>query len=167
MSWRVREQEQGKKIVYYFFIYTSLLCLTRKSKTLAFLIPTVERITRSPSFLPGNSIGCLIIAPTRELAIQIGEEAKKLLTYHTDLTVQVMYGGTKISRDMNLLNKKMPTILVATPGRILEHLQDTRVRGRKFSDDIIANTNILVLDEVDRLVNHKCKYVTFLPPTTN
>ena len=110
----------------------------------------MERITRAPSFLPGNSIGCLIIAPTRELAIQIGEEAEKLLTHHTDLTVQVMYGGTKIARDMNLLNKKLPTILVATPGRILEHLQDTRVRGRKFSDDIIAKTDILVLDEVDR-----------------
>ena len=126
---------------------------TGTGKTLAFLLPTVERITRNPTFMPGNNIGCLIIAPTRELAIQIGEEADKLLQHHTDLTVQVMYGGTKIARDMNLLNKKLPTILVATPGRILEHLQDTRVRGKKFSDDIIAKTDILILDEVDRLID--------------
>lgn len=126
---------------------------TGTGKTLSFLIPTVERITRSPIFLHGNHIGCLVIAPTRELAIQIGEEAEKLLSHHADLTVQVMYGGTKIARDMNFLNKRLPTILVATPGRILEHLQDTRVRGRKFSDDIIAKTDILVLDEVDRLID--------------
>jgi ATP-dependent RNA helicase MSS116 len=126
---------------------------TGTGKTLAFLIPTVERITRNPIFLPGNSIGCLVIAPTRELAIQIGEEAEKLLAHHTELSVQVMYGGTKIARDMNSLNKRLPTILVTTPGRILEHLQDTRVRGRKFSDDIIAKTDILILDEVDRLID--------------
>ena len=126
---------------------------TGTGKTLSFLIPTVERITRNPTFLHGNHIGCLVIAPTRELAIQIGEEAEKLLLHHVDLTVQVMYGGTKIARDMNLLNKRLPTILVATPGRILEHLQDTRVRGKKFSDDIIAKTEILILDEVDRLID--------------
>lgn len=126
---------------------------TGTGKTLAFLIPTVERITRNPTYLPGNSIGCLVIAPTRELAIQIGEEAEKLLVHHADLTVQVMYGGTKIARDMALLNKKLPSILVATPGRVLEHIQGTRVRGRKFSDDIIAKTDILILDEVDRLID--------------
>ncbi|KAL3800844.1 hypothetical protein HJC23_001681 [Cyclotella cryptica] len=126
---------------------------TGTGKTLAFLIPAVERITRNPAFLPGNHVGCLVIAPTRELAIQIGEEAEKLLRHHSDLTVQVMYGGTKMARDMNLLNAKLPAVLVATPGRLLEHLQDTRVRGRKFSDDIIAKTDILVLDEIDRLLD--------------
>ena len=126
---------------------------TGTGKTLAFLIPTVERIARNPTFLPGSNIGCLVIAPTRELAIQIGEEAEKLLVHHADLTVEVMYGGTKIARDMNLLNKQLPAILVATPGRILEHLQGTRVRGRKFGDDIIAKTDILILDEVDRLID--------------
>jgi ATP-dependent RNA helicase MSS116 len=126
---------------------------TGTGKTLAFLIPAVERITRNPSFLPGTDIGCLVIAPTRELAMQIGEEAENLLLHHLDLSVQVMYGGTKMARDMNLLNKKLPAILVATPGRILEHLQDTRLRGRKFGDDIIGKTEILILDEIDRLLD--------------
>lgn len=126
---------------------------TGTGKTLAFLMPAVERITQNPAFFSGNNVGCLVIAPTRELAIQIGEEAEKLLRHHSDLTVQVMYGGTKMARDMNLLNAKLPAILVATPGRLLEHLQDTRVRGRKFSDDIIGKVDILVLDEIDRLLD--------------
>ena len=126
---------------------------TGTGKTLAFLIPAVERILQTPTFLPGRSIGCLVVAPTRELAIQIGEEAEKLLAHHSDLTVQVMYGGTKMARDMHALNKRLPTILVATPGRLMDHLQDTKVRGQKFSDDIIAKTEIVVLDEIDRLLD--------------
>jgi len=126
---------------------------TGTGKTLAFLIPTVERILKSPSFLPGKRIGCLVVAPTRELAIQIGEETEKLLAYHSDLTVLVMYGGTKMARDVNAMNRLLPAILVATPGRLLDHLRGTKVRGRKFGDDIISNTEILVLDEIDRLLD--------------
>mmetsp|Transcript_1909 Transcript_1909/g.3441 ORF Transcript_1909/g.3441 Transcript_1909/m.3441 type:complete len:588 (+) Transcript_1909:110-1873(+) len=126
---------------------------TGTGKTLAFLVPTAERILSNPSYLPGRTIGCLVVAPTRELAIQIGEEAEKLLSHHSDLTVQVMYGGTKMARDMNALNKRLPSILVATPGRLLDHCQETRLRGRKFNDDIMGNTEIVVLDEIDRLLD--------------
>ncbi len=126
---------------------------TGTGKTLAFLIPAVERIVRNINFVGGQGIGCLVVAPTRELAIQIGEEAEKLLLHHSDLTVQVMYGGTKMARDMHAMNKRLPTVLVATPGRLLDHLQETKVRGRKFSDDVIANTDIVVLDEIDRLLD--------------
>jgi ATP-dependent RNA helicase MSS116 len=112
----------------------------------------VERILQNPTFLHGKDVGCLVIAPTRELAIQIGDEAEKLLLHH-DLSVQVMYGGTKMARDINAMNKRLPAILVATPGRLMDHLQGTKVRGRKFGDDIISNVDILVLDEVDRLVD--------------
>lgn len=125
---------------------------TGTGKTLAFLIPTVEQILQNPTFLHGKDLACLVIAPTRELAIQIGDEAEKLLSHH-DLSVQVMYGGTKMARDINAMNKRLPAILVATPGRLMDHLQGTKVRGRKFSDDIISNVDILVLDEVDRLVD--------------
>ena len=125
---------------------------TGTGKTLSFLVPIVERILSNPTYLPGKSVNCLIIAPTRELAIQIGEETEKLLLYHSDLSVQVMYGGTKMARDMNALNKRLPSILVATPGRLLDHLKDTKIRGRKFNDDIMSSTGIVVLDEVDRLL---------------
>lgn len=126
---------------------------TGTGKTLAFLIPVVERILSNPLYVPGKTISCLVMAPTRELAIQIGEAAEKLLMYHSDLSVQVMYGGVTMARDMNALNKCLPSILVATPGRLLDHLQKTNVRGRKFNDDIMANTDIVVLDEIDRLLD--------------
>lgn len=125
---------------------------TGTGKTLAFLIPAAERILSNPLYIPGKTISCLVVAPTRELAIQIGEEADKLLLHHSDLTVQVMYGGTKMARDMHALNKRLPSILVATPGRLSDHLKETNIRGRKFNDDIMKETNIVVLDEVDRLL---------------
>lgn len=126
---------------------------TGTGKTLAFLVPVVERILSNPTYLPGKTVSCLVVVPTRELAIQIGDEAQKLLKHHSDLSVHVMYGGTKMARDMNVLNKRLPAILVATPGRLMDHLQETNVRGRKFGDDIIATTDIVVLDEIDRLVD--------------
>ena len=126
---------------------------TGTGKTLAFLVPVVERILSNPKFFPGKAIGCLVIAPTRELAIQIGHEAEKLLLHHSDLSVQVMYGGVTIARDVNVLNKRLPSILVATPGRLLDHLQETKIKGKKFSDDIMATTDIVVLDEIDRLLD--------------
>ena len=125
---------------------------TGTGKTLAFLIPAVERILRNPTFVAGKNVGCLVIVPTRELAIQIGDEAEKLLLHHSGLFVQVMYGGKKLVRDINSLNRCLPTVLVATPGRLLDHLHETKVQGRKFND-IMANTEILVLDEIDRLLD--------------
>lgn len=127
--------------------------IPHSGKTLAFLIPVVERILSNPIYVPGKSISCLVMAPTRELAMQIGEEADKLLMYHPDLSVQVMYGGVSMARDMNAFNKRLPSILISTPGRLLDHLQETKVRGKKFNDDIMANTDILVLDEGDRLLD--------------
>ena len=126
---------------------------TGTGKTLAFLIPAIERIASNPTFVPGKTISCLIVAPTRELAIQIGDQAEKLLCYHSDISVQVMYGGTKMARDMNAFNRRLPSILVATPGRLIDHLQATKLRGQKFSDDIMGNADIVVLDEIDRLLD--------------
>ena len=128
---------------------------TGTGKTLAFLIPSLERLLQGGPDLyhPGRNIGVLILAPTRELAIQIAEEARLLLTFHSkDLSVMSMYGGTKMQRDTVLLNKQLPTVLVAVPGRFLEHCAETRVSGRRFSD-IISLTKILVLDETDRLLD--------------
>ena len=126
---------------------------TGTGKTFAFLIPAVERIKMNPTYVPGRSICCLILAPTRELAIQIGEEASSLTAHHSDVSVQVMFGGTKMARDMNAFNRRLPSILVATPGRLLDHLRETSLRGRKFGDDIMAQADIVVLDEIDRLLD--------------
>jgi ATP-dependent RNA helicase MSS116 len=56
-----------------------------------------------------------------------------------------------MAKDIGLLNNKLPTFLIATPGRLVDHLEKSKLRGRKFSD-IMAETSILVLDEADRLM---------------
>jgi ATP-dependent RNA helicase MSS116, mitochondrial len=129
---------------------------TGTGKTLAFLLPSLERLLQGDKdvYIPGRTIGVLIVAPTRELAQQIADQACSLLTYHSsEMTVACLYGGTKIRRDINLLSNqsRLPTILVATPGRLLDHLSQTKIQGRKFSD-ILDSTKIVVLDEMDCLL---------------
>lgn len=129
---------------------------TGTGKTLAYLLPSLERLLQGDKdvYIPGRTIGVLIVAPTRELAQQIADQACSLLTYHsTEMTVACLYGGTKIQRDINLLSNqnRLPTILVATPGRLLYHLSQTKIQGRKFSD-ILDATKIVVLDEMDCLL---------------
>jgi ATP-dependent RNA helicase MSS116 len=140
---------------------------TGTGKTLAFLLPSLERILANRLYVPGQSIGTLIVCPTRELAMQIADQARDLLSFHSDdLSVLCLYGGTKMAKDVGLLNNKLPTFLICTPGRLVDHLSGTRLRGRKFSD-IMADTGILVLDESDRLVGsfprEMKKITSFLP----
>ncbi len=128
---------------------------TGTGKTLAFLLPSIERLLEADLdlFKPGLSIGIIIVVPTRELAIQIANQAEAVLTYHNDMTVACVYGGTKLQRDVRLFSgPRLPTVLVATPGRLLEHCESTRVGRRKFSD-IVQETHIVVLDEADRLLD--------------
>lgn len=140
---------------------------TGTGKTVAFLLPAIERVLRSREYQPGLNIGILVISPTRELAQQIGDEAEKLLTFHNDMSVQVVFGGTKVSRDAARLRKKLPAILVATPGRLQDLLESTKVGARKFSD-IMSTTSVCVLDETDQLLDMGFrreikKILTFLP----
>ena len=111
----------------------------------------------------------LIVAPTTELAIQISEQARDLLTFHADMDVMCMSGGKKMSQEVRQLSSKsLPTILVSTPGRLLDHLDGTRIQHRKFSS-IMAETKIVVLDEMDRLLDGFPKEIrrilSFLPRT--
>jgi len=132
---------------------------TGTGKTLAFLLPAVERILKLPEFLSGDGVGVLVISPTRELASQIADQAEKLLTFHSknlsgEGSVQVVYGGTKINRDISAFKRRLPTILVATPGRLLDHMQTTVLpNGDRFGRDIMSRTPVLVLDETDRLLD--------------
>jgi len=121
---------------------------TGTGKTIAFLLPAIERILRSPGYDQATDIGILVISPTRELAMQIGNEAEKLLTYHKDMSVQVVFGGTKVDRDVSRLKKQLPTVLVATPGRLKDLLQTATVGGTKLSK-IMSKVSVVVLDETD------------------
>ena len=126
---------------------------TGTGKTLAYLLPALERLlsTGLDEYRPGRDVGVLIIAPTRELVIQIADQANAVLSFHSDMEVCDMYGGTSMRRDIrNLSGKSLPAVLVATPGRLLEHLETTRIKSRMFGD-VMGGTRIVVLDEADQL----------------
>lgn len=141
---------------------------TGTGKTLAFLLPAIERILQSDDYVVGENIGVLVISPTRELATQIGDQAEKLLSFHRDMNVQVVFGGTNMKRDVNRLSNRLPTILVATPGRLLDHMRSTKVNGQQFGKHIMSRTPVVVLDETDRLLdmgfrNEIQKILAYLP----
>ena len=112
---------------------------TGTGKTLAFGIPMLEYMDLKATYLQE-----LVLAPTRELAMQIGEELQKLAYYIKGLRIAVLYGGQPIRRQLEQLNKH-PQIVVATPGRMLDHME----RGTVSVRDI----HTLVLDEADEMLN--------------
>jgi ATP-dependent RNA helicase RhlB len=113
---------------------------TGTGKTAAFLITIIDCLIRNPEPTDAGP-HALIIAPTRELAVQICEEAK-LLGSHTDLKVQPVFGGIDYLRQEKAL-RAGPDIVVATPGRLIDYMKQ-KVFNPK-------NVRILVIDEADRL----------------
>ena len=112
---------------------------TGTGKTFAFGIPMIEHIDPELQEVQG-----LILAPTRELAIQIGDELRGLLTYYHGIRVAVLYGGASIGPQIKALEKK-PQIVVATPGRLMDHYNRKTVR--------LDNIQTVVLDEADRMLD--------------
>ena len=112
---------------------------TGTGKTFAFGIPMIEHIDPECGDVQG-----LILAPTRELAIQIGDELRSLLTYYNGIRVAVLYGGAGIVGQAKQLEKK-PQIVVATPGRLMDHYNRKNVRFDKIQT--------IVLDEADRMLD--------------
>jgi len=126
---------------------------TGTGKTLAFLLPAIETVLKHNDS-PGSNVGVLVISPTRELAIQIADQANMLLSKHKGgMTCQVMYGGSSRYEDVKRLERQLPTVLVATPGRLQDHLENTTLRGHRFADIMKSKTRVLVLDETDRLLD--------------
>ena len=112
---------------------------TGTGKTFAFGIPMIEHIDPACTDVQG-----LILAPTRELAIQIGDELRGLLTYYQGIRVAVLYGGAGIVGQAKQLEKK-PQIVVATPGRLMDHYNRKNIRLDKIQT--------VVLDEADRMLD--------------
>jgi len=145
---------------------------TGTGKTVAFLLPAIERILRLGIQQNDGQVGIVVVSPTRELATQIADQAEKLITFHRHMSVQVMYGGTNMNRDVSRLKKQLPTILVATPGRLLDHLQSTKLGNLNFGTDIMSKTPLVVLDETDRLLDMGFrreiqKILGYLPPSSS
>ncbi|XP_034828826.1 ATP-dependent RNA helicase DDX18-like [Maniola hyperantus] len=116
---------------------------TGSGKTLAFLIAIVEKLINL-GFSKKHGVGCLIISPTRELALQTYIVLKKLLAGQINLTHSLIVGGEKKIKEIASLQKGV-NIIVGTPGRILDHLENT-------SDFSCDNLKCLVLDEADKLL---------------
>ncbi|KAG2209512.1 hypothetical protein INT47_008356 [Mucor saturninus] len=115
---------------------------TGSGKTLAFLIPAIEMLYRL-KFKPRNGTGVIIVSPTRELALQIFGVAKELLKYH-QLTFGIVIGGANRKAEADKLLKGV-NLIVATPGRLLDHLQNTR-------GFVYKNLKALIVDEADRIL---------------
>lgn len=109
---------------------------TGSGKTAAFAIPLLDKIVR------GQGIQSLIVVPTRELASQISNEFNKFGKY-IDFSIATIYGGVAIGPQIRQLSRA--DIVVATPGRLLDHVQ------RKTID--LSNVETLVLDEADIMVD--------------
>ena len=112
---------------------------TGTGKTCAFGIPMLEYVQLSDS-----RIQEVVLAPTRELALQIGDELTRLAKYIKGVRIAVLYGGQPISKQLNALKRK-PQIVVATPGRMLDHI----ARGNAKLDAV----HTMVLDEADEMLN--------------
>ena len=112
---------------------------TGTGKTFAFGIPMICHIDENLEEVQG-----LILAPTRELALQIGEELRGLLAFYKNIRVAVLYGGQKIDVQLKQLKKK-PQIVVATPGRLMDHYNRHSIRFDRIKT--------VILDEADRMLD--------------
>ena len=110
---------------------------TGTGKTAAFGIPILQRVDR------GKSTQAIILVPTRELAVQVEAEIKRLGS-HTPIRTVAVYGGQKIAVQMKML-RHYPEIVVGTPGRVID-LLDRRIIS-------FENVRFVVLDEVDRMLD--------------
>nr|WCZ58292.1 ATP-dependent RNA helicase [Paratrimastix eleionoma] len=115
---------------------------TGSGKTLAFLIPCVEKLAKL-RFQGRNGTGVIIISPTRELALQIYSNARELMQFHKQSHGIIMGGANRRMEAEKLM--KGVNLVVATPGRLLDHLQSTH----RFAE-ACQNLQLLVIDEADR-----------------
>lgn len=111
---------------------------TGTGKTAAFGIPLIEKIDMN-----NDAVQAIVVAPTRELAIQVSEELYKIGSTKR-VRVLPIYGGQDIERQIRAL-KKHPHIIVGTPGRVLDHIQRRTLR--------LQNVHTVVLDEADEMLN--------------
>ncbi|KAI0020880.1 hypothetical protein F4780DRAFT_790874 [Xylariomycetidae sp. FL0641] len=115
--------------------------VTGSGKTAAFVVPIIERLLYRPNRIPTSRV--VILAPTRELAIQCHSVATKLAS-HTDIKFTLAVGGLSLKMQEAELRLR-PDVIIATPGRFIDHMRNSA----SFNTDTIE---ILVLDEADRML---------------
>ena len=115
---------------------------TGTGKTAAFAIPVINKIHTHKSSRRADGIKCLVLVPTRELAMQIGEVFEKLAR-HTKVKTFALYGGVEQDAQIEKLQDGID-VLIATPGRMFDLISQRHLR--------VNNINTLVLDEADRML---------------
>jgi ATP-dependent RNA helicase RhlE len=110
---------------------------TGTGKTAAFMLPTLNRLKGM------EGLRCLVLCPTRELAIQVADNARGYAR-GTELYVGLVYGGTKVDADLRDLRAGVE-VLVGTPGRVNDHLERGNID--------LSNVEVLILDEADRMLD--------------
>ncbi len=116
---------------------------TGTGKTAVFLITIITRLRQEKKRKPGRP-RALVLAPTRELVLQIGKDARQLAKY-SQLTIRTVFGGTDYQKQQELLRNSPCDLLVATPGRLLDFL------GKNIVS--LNHCHTLVLDEADRMLD--------------
>ncbi len=117
---------------------------TGTGKSAVFLITILSRLLRRGNDGRKKGVSALVLAPTRELVMQIAKDGEGLAKY-CNLTIQPVYGGVDYQKQMDSLRTKRCDVIIATPGRLLDFLGKGVVS--------LGNCNILVLDEADRMLD--------------
>lgn len=134
---------------------------TGSGKTLAYLIPGLETLHRL-AFTPRNGAGMIVIVPTRELSIQTYSVAREICKHHALTLCMVMGGASRTDEAAKLA--RGASIVIGTPGRLLDHLRDTAAF-------VYKNLQVLVIDEADRLLEsgfeEELKQIIALLPSTS
>ncbi|MGI0090901.1 MAG: DEAD/DEAH box helicase [Nitrososphaerales archaeon] len=112
---------------------------TGSGKTAAFALPIIQKVDENKRY-----VQALVVVPTRELALQVTDEFNKLARY-LNIRAYAIYGGQAITPQIERLRKKTPQIVVATPGRLIDHLE------RRTID--LHDVQFVVLDEADRMLD--------------
>lgn len=125
-------------------------CLVRAKtgtgKTVAFFLPALHSLLNSPP-LPRGHVSILVISPTRELALQIAKECDQLTSQISPpLECHTAFGGTARASNLNKFMHGAPSILVATPGRLLDYLSESATADR------LSRVQTVILDEADTML---------------
>ncbi|KAM3687220.1 hypothetical protein ACB098_10G063700 [Castanea mollissima] len=124
---------------------------TGTGKSAAFLLPAIETVLKASSNTAIQRVPpiyVLILCPTRELASQLAAEANAMLKYHDGVCVQTLVGGTRFKDDQKRLESDPCQIIVATPGRLLDHIENKSSLSLR-----LMGLKMLVLDEADHLLD--------------
>jgi len=112
---------------------------TGTGKTAAFGIPILQNINAKD-----KSIQAMVLCPTRELAVQVADELRKLAKYMHGIKILPIYGGQEISKQIRSLKGGIQ-VIIGTPGRVMDHMRRKTIRT--------ANVKMIVLDEADEMLN--------------